>query len=153
MRKGSKMSDCSRAKMSLASKKRVGEKASNWKGGLQKRHGRYYLTVCKERVSRARYVMERHLGRNLTRKEVVHHIDGNKCNDNIDNLQVMQLHIHSSFHLSGEKCHSAKLTNDNIHKIKKMYINGYIYKEIAGKFGVSISTIGNIINNKSWKNI
>jgi hypothetical protein len=33
-----------------------------------------------------RYIMEKHLGRPLKKKEVIHHIDGDKANNNIDNL-------------------------------------------------------------------
>lgn len=33
-----------------------------------------------------RYVLEKHLGRSLDKREVVHHIDGNKANNNLDNL-------------------------------------------------------------------
>ena len=36
-----------------------------------------------------RYVMEVHLGRALAKNEIVHHIDGDKLNNDIDNLQLM----------------------------------------------------------------
>lgn len=36
-----------------------------------------------------RVVMERHIGRALTRGEVVHHIDGNPLNNDISNLQLL----------------------------------------------------------------
>ena len=42
-----------------------------------------------------RALMEQHLGRKLNRDEVVHHINGNKRDNSIENLQVMPLSDHS----------------------------------------------------------
>jgi hypothetical protein len=46
-----------------------------------------------------RWVMEQHLGRKLERHEVVHHIDGNTLNNNLENLKVMSDIDHKQFHL------------------------------------------------------
>lgn len=40
-------------------------------------------------ILKHRWVMEQHLGRKLSRHEVVHHIDGDRHNNNIENLMVM----------------------------------------------------------------
>lgn len=47
-----------------------------------------------------RYVMEQHLGRKLTSKETIHHIDRNKLNNDISNLMLFANH---SLHLKHEK--------------------------------------------------
>jgi hypothetical protein len=47
---------------------------------------------------RARKVMEEHLGRKLERDEVVHHINGDKHDDRIENLVVMSNSEHSRLH-------------------------------------------------------
>ena len=45
-----------------------------------------------------RLIMEQYLGRKLTRKEVVHHINGDKSDNRIENLQLMTLSEHSKMH-------------------------------------------------------
>ena len=49
-------------------------------------------------VLRYRYVMEQYLGRLLKENEVVHHKDGNKTNDTIENLEIMLRKNHTSVH-------------------------------------------------------
>ena len=45
-----------------------------------------------------RVVMENYLGRLLLPQEVVHHIDGNKKNNSIENLQLLTREEHSRMH-------------------------------------------------------
>ena len=51
-------------------------------------HGYLILSIGNKRISKHRLVMEEHLGRKLTDVEVVHHIDENKLNNSINNLQL-----------------------------------------------------------------
>ena len=48
-----------------------------------------------------RDLMEAYLGRELSSDEVVHHKDGNKKNNEINNLEVLPLSFHVSKHLKG----------------------------------------------------
>jgi hypothetical protein len=54
-----------------------------------------------QRIKRAWYVMEKHLGRYLERTECVHHINGDTMDDNLENLMVVSKSEH--FRLHNEK--------------------------------------------------
>lgn len=52
-----------------------------------------------------RVVVETLLGRKLTSKEIVHHIDGNKFNNDIFNLQIVTRSEHAKIHnIKNRKC-------------------------------------------------
>ena len=72
------------------------KKKRNWRYGTGKRInklGYRVITVPDGRVMfEHRYVMEKHLGRKLTKKEVVHHIDENRSNNKIQNLHLYKSH-------------------------------------------------------------
>jgi hypothetical protein len=42
-------------------------------------------------ISHARYIMQQHLGRELTRQETVDHINGDPLDDSLENLQILSL--------------------------------------------------------------
>lgn len=43
-------------------------------------------------IAEHRIVMEKHIGRYLTTQEVIHHIDGSRDNNNIENLELCSTH-------------------------------------------------------------
>lgn len=47
--------------------------------------------------------MEEHLGRKLERYEVVHHVDGDKAHNDIENLMLGNQSDHMRFHKDAEK--------------------------------------------------
>lgn len=69
----------------------------------------------------SRWMVEKELGRKLEFQEVVHHIDGNKLNNNINNLKVFP----------NQKAH------ENHHK-RNLIIHGSWYEIIPRKYTYSI---------------
>lgn len=57
---------------------------------------------CKGYVREHRLVMEKYLGRYLEDGEIAHHVDGNKKNNAIDNLELMLLSEHTRLHHVGK---------------------------------------------------
>lgn len=89
----------------------------------------------------------------------VNHIDCNRLNNNLDNLEwcdrsYNQKHsfkygIHSN---KGNKNPNAKLDNNKILHIKELINEGKSHMSIAKIYNVSSSTIDMIANNKTWSN-
>lgn len=82
------------------SKYYIGEKHPRWNGGKSTHSGGYLTVRISQGVYRLahRIIYEKHIGRKLKKCEVVHHIDGNKKNNNVDNLQIMSNGQHHSHH-------------------------------------------------------
>lgn len=87
---------------------RIGANNPNWKGGTVKKKG--YIMIHKPEhpyansrgyVREHRYIYELMLGRYLKSDEAIHHIDGNRENNDPMNLQLFETKgKHISFHKS-----------------------------------------------------
>src|SRR5690349_5551281 len=92
--------------------KRVPWNSGTGKGWVDKR-GYRWLYVNENGGKRARrehrVIMEKHLSRKLEPWELVHHKDGDKSNNYLDNLEVMEWGIHTTeHHLGGRKSEEAR---------------------------------------------
>lgn len=72
-----------------------------WKGHITS-HNAGYLTIRDPenhvKYLQHRYVMQKHIGRELKANEVVHHKDGNKKNNDIDNLFLFKSLSHHAYY-------------------------------------------------------
>lgn len=96
----------------------------------------------------------------LSHHKDVNHIDGNKSNNNLQNLEWVTRSENNkhAYKLGlkckkGEKHHSNKLKNKDILKIRKLLIKGIKQTIIAKEFNVDQSTISYIKRNKTWSHI
>lgn len=104
---------------------RFGDKAANWKGGRIVK-GEYIFTYApnhpqatkdNQHVQEHRLVMEKVLGRYLEPYEVVHHRDGNKKNNDPDNLEVKTRGRHVSEHFKAS--HEVLQMREELERLRK----------------------------------
>lgn len=115
---------------------------------------------CRRNAYIHRLVAETFLPNPLNKK-CVNHKDGNKQNNNIDNLEwntykENQNHAYDNnlWDLNGENCRLAKLTNKKVLQIRKLSFAGELTnKEIAKKFNIYHSTVYKIHKRETWKHI
>ena len=122
------------------------------------------LKINGKKYDEHRLIMENNIGRKLTFNEVVHHIDGNKSNNKIENLQLMSRSEHARLHSKGNDFNknNAKLIDagrkyrtkspfslSQISEIREL-LKREGSSKIALKFNVNKSTICRIKNQKSY---
>lgn len=136
--------------------KQRGENHYLWKGGLSLRP--YRDLVEKDLCA--------HCG--SIEQLLIHHINGNHYDNEIDNLQVLCSPCHSSMHKTefwelvragerpippapkGSKNGQSKLTEADIKKVFELRTNGLTQREIGEILGVSQTQIGRILRGERW---
>lgn len=95
----------------------------------------------------------------IENKDQVNHIDGNKKNNSIENLEWCN-HLENMQHasllglikgLKGEKCPTSKLNQLQIDEIRELYKCGKTQTELSRTYNISQGQIGRIVRNERWK--
>ena len=97
---------------------------------------------------------------NMTELQV-NHIDGNKHNNTLENLEwcTSKENIHHAMRIGlrndkGENNWGHKLSNEQVIYIRNLYkTKQYTEKQIAEQYNVHEETIGKIIRGITWKNL
>lgn len=93
---------------------------------------------------------------------VTNHKDGNKLNNNIDNLErvtqsenvIHSIRIGLKVPLKGMELTQSKLNNEEVVLIRKEYSNGNIsQRALAKKYGICQGTIMPILNHRTWRHV
>lgn len=100
-------------------------------------------------------------------KPQVNHIDGDKTNNTIDNLEWCTAKENTAHSIKtgltdfskinyrkGEGASSSKMTNEDVKELREMYDTGeFSLKELSIYFDISITTVWNIAKRKTWTHI
>lgn len=92
----------------------------------------------------------------------IHHIDENRANNHISNLQYKKRGKHTGDHMRkawkdgkmtnhGETHYKAKLTKKNVEKMKELHRQGTSYAELGRMFNVTRSCVHQALSGITWR--
>jgi DNA-binding NarL/FixJ family response regulator len=90
-----------------------------------------------------RLVMAEHLGRELDSDEHVHHVDGDKLNNHLDNLMILSNSDHQREHRLGTVRNPERRA-----RILELSDDGYSQNAIARELGINQSVVSRYLSRK-----
>lgn len=136
----------------------AGHKNPGWKGGRYVANGYWWLSIDGLVIAEHRHVMEVHLSRKLRSDEIVHHINHDKLDNRIENLQILDRAAHMDEHranfnhkgLRGESNKTAKLTECDVIAIRLSRLsNG----DLSAMYGVTRQNIIHVRERRTWTHV
>lgn len=82
-----------------------------------------------------------------------HHINEDKTDNRVTNLRYEKAGHHVAIHVSGERCHSAQLTERQVIEIRVLLQSGHTLTSLAEQFKMSKGAISHIKQGRSWKHL
>lgn len=129
----------------------------------------YLATTFKHKGNRLTYKIHQIIafagGLDITEPLTVNHIDGNKLNNSLSNLEAitnaenvkhaLKLGLNKGIPVRyGADRPNSKLTDQMVRNIRKEYAEGNVtVRKLSDKFGVSHSVIVRVIQRKAWRHI
>jgi hypothetical protein len=124
--------------------------------------GYYRITVCKnnkvKRYSIHRLVAELFIHNPLS-LETVNHIDGDKSNNSVSNLEWLTQQDNQAHAVATDLCPkgssngNSKWKEDKIHEVCKLIQSGLTRTPVLEQTGITKSTFDDIRRRKTWKHI
>ncbi|WP_052253431.1 NUMOD4 domain-containing protein [Staphylococcus shinii] len=142
--------------------RRLDEKVlKNFKGTLGYMHVNLYKNGKPKQFKIHRLMMTAFVDKPID-KNIINHIDGDKSNNLLKNLEWCS-HKENSIHAyntglakggKGEENSQSRLTEKDVLNIRELYATGtFTQKELGLKFNISREQARDIINYKRWKHI
>jgi hypothetical protein len=122
---------------------------------------RYYILCIDSKLKNKtthRWLWESFVGA-VPKGKQINHIDGNKLNNSLDNLELStpKENIQHAWRMGlcrrslGSKTNNSKLLECDIAKIFRLHKRGLSQCKIAKKFSVTQSNISRILNKQTWR--
>ena len=127
---------------------------------MKNNNGYAYVHLDKDTVFLHQLVAKLFVPGQVEGKEI-NHIDGNKMNAHYENLEwvtrreniIHSIKVLGKKFCNGERCHTAKVTEEIVRAIRKEAVKGKSKKPIAAKYGLDLSTVYDLIKGNSWKHV
>lgn len=134
-----------------------GKNNPNWKGGRKKRMGYVYILFPRHPdsnyngyIKRCNLIMEKKIGRRLTKRELVHHINEIKNDDSPKNLQLMTIAEHTKHHKPHLLMTKIQINFEELIGKEEIHIME-LYSRIMDKYNVDIGTAAKKVKEQKDK--